>query len=119
MKMVRLIPMLPVQSMPASVEFYQKLGFAVERRRDEWRWAMLKLDDCRIMVDESINLHRDAPRQAVLYLYPDNIVEFHRQVRSAGLSVPDLSVTFYGMTEFRLEDPDGNRWWIGQMPAEA
>ena len=41
MKMTRIIPMLPVRSMPASVEFYGKLGFSVEKRVDEWRWAML------------------------------------------------------------------------------
>jgi predicted lactoylglutathione lyase len=34
MKMTRLIPMLPVKSMPASVEFYRKLGFSVEQRND-------------------------------------------------------------------------------------
>jgi predicted lactoylglutathione lyase len=58
MKMARLIPMLPVKSMPASVEFYQKLGFTVERRQDDWGWAMLRFDDCRLMVDQSINTHR-------------------------------------------------------------
>jgi hypothetical protein len=73
MKMNRLIPMLPVASMPASVDFYQKLGFSVEQRNDDWRWAMLCL-----------------------------------------LVVPDLEVTFYGMTELRIDDPDGNRLWIGQ-----
>jgi hypothetical protein len=31
------------------------------------------------------------------------------------VAVPELDVTFYGMTEFRLEDPDGNRLWIGQQ----
>ena len=41
MKMTRLIPMLPVRSMPASVEFYRKLGFGIENRNDDWRWAML------------------------------------------------------------------------------
>jgi len=41
-------------------------------------------------------------------------VEFHRHARENGLSVPELDVTFYGMTEFRIEDPDGNRLWIGQ-----
>jgi hypothetical protein len=41
-------------------------------------------------------------------------VEYHRQLRSSGLNVPDLQVTFYGMTEFRLDDPDGNWLWIGQ-----
>ena len=113
MTMNRLIPMLPVKSMPASVEFYQKLGFGVENRNDQWGWAMLRLDECRLMVDQSIRGHGGAPA-SVLYLYPENIGEYHAQVRSHGLAVPDLDVTFYGMTEFRLDDPDGNRLWIGQ-----
>jgi uncharacterized glyoxalase superfamily protein PhnB len=114
MKMDRLIPMLPVKSLPASIEFYQKLGFGVEKINDDWRWAMLVFDDCRLMVDQSINVHPEAPRQSVIYLYPDNIEEYHRQVRAEGLEVPDLETTFYGLTEFRLDDPDGNRLWIGQ-----
>lgn len=114
MHMTDIIPMLPVRCMPASIEFYRKLGFTVERRNDDWRWAMLRFDDCRLMVDESINPHPPAPRASVLYLYPDDVVAYHRQVRANGLEVPDLSVTFYGLTEFRIEDPDGNRLWIGQ-----
>ena len=119
MKMNRLIPMLPVKSMPASIEFYQKLGFSVERRNDDWGWAMLSLDECRLMVDQSINLHWHAPRQSVLYLYPENIEEYHAQVRSNGLAVPDLNTTFYGMMEFRIDDPDGNRLWIGENVSTA
>lgn len=119
MKMNRLIPMLPVSSMPASVEFYQKLGFSIEQRNDDWRWAMLCFDECRLMVDESINIHPGIPRPSVLYLYPDDIAEFHQQARGNGVVVPDLEVTFYGMTEFRIDDPDGNRLWIGQNTAPA
>ena len=114
MKMTRIIPMLPVQSMPASIEFYQKLGFAVDQRNDGWHWAMLSFGDVRLMVDQSINLHPGIPRCSVLYFYPDAISEYHAQVRSNGLQVPDLEVTFYGMTEFRIDDPDGNRLWFGQ-----
>ena len=114
MRMIRLIPMLPVKSMRASIEFYQKLGFTVEQRNDHWGWAMLRLDECRLMLDQSINTHVDAPRQSVLYLYPEDITEYHRQVQENGLTISDLSVTFYDMTEFRLDDPDGNRLWIGQ-----
>ena len=114
MKMNRLTPMLPVTSMAASVEFYQKLGFSVEQRNDSWGWAMLCFDECRLMVDQSINIHPGAPRQSVLYLYPDDIVGYHDQVRRNGVAVPDLDVTFYGLTEFRIDDPDGNRLWIGQ-----
>lgn len=114
MKMTRITPMLPVKDMPASVEFYRRLGFLVLDRSDEWRWAMLTFDECRLMLDESINVHPDAPRDTVLYLYPDDIVAFHRQARANGIDVPELEVTFYGMCEFRIEDPDGNRLWAGQ-----
>ena len=114
MKMNRLTPMLPVRSMPASVAFYQKLGFSVEQRNDDWGWARLQFDDCQLMLDQSINLHREAPRQSVLYLYPEDIAEYHALVRRNGLDIPNLEVTFYGMTEFRIDDPDGNRLWIGQ-----
>jgi catechol 2,3-dioxygenase-like lactoylglutathione lyase family enzyme len=119
MKMNRLIPMLPVRSVPASIDFYRKLGFSVEQRRDDWGWAMLRFDECRLMVDQSINVHPHAPRQSVLYLYPENMVEYHQQARNNGLAVPDLDVTFYGMTEFRVQDPDGNLLWIGENRAAA
>jgi uncharacterized glyoxalase superfamily protein PhnB len=115
MKMNRLIPMLPVKSMPRSVEFYEKLGFCVERREDRWGWAMLRFDDCRIMVDQSINRDPNAPRLSVIYLYPEDVVAYHEQVRASGLAVPELDVTFYGMKEFRIDDPDGNHLWIGQI----
>lgn len=115
MKMDRLIPMLPVRSMPVSVDFYCKmLGFEVESRNDGWGWAMLRFDDCRLMVDQSINVHPGTFRDPILYLYPDDVVAYHRQVRKNGLTAPELEVTFYGLTEFRLNDPDGNRLWIGQ-----
>lgn len=114
MKMTRLIPMLPVKSVAASIEFYRKLGFGVERKEDAWGWAMLRMDDCRLMLDQSINVQPDAARQSVLYLYPENIVDYHQAVRNHGLAAPDLEVTFYGLTEFRINDPDGNRLWIGQ-----
>jgi len=114
MKLTRVVPMLPVRSMPASVAFYQKLGFEVEQRNDQWRWARLTSGHCSLMVHESINVQPATPRQSVLYLYPDDISAYHQQVRDNGVSVPDLETTFYGMTEFRLDDPDGNRLWIGQ-----
>ena len=66
------------------------------------------------MLDQSINLHAGIPRSAVLYLYPENLADFHRRARDKGLAVPELEATFYGVTEFRIEDPDGNRLWIGQ-----
>ena len=113
--MNRLIPMVPVRSMPVSVDFYCKmLGFEVEKRNDDWGWAMLRFDECRLMVDQSINAHPGQPRDSIIYLYPDDVAEYHKQVRKNGLLLPELDVTFYGLTEFRINDPDGNRLWIGQ-----
>lgn len=110
--------MLPVKSLPASVAFYQKLGFSVERGNDEWRWAMLRFNECRLMIDESIQRGPGAAVRSVLYLYPDSITDYHQQVRAAGMVVPELEVTFYGMKEFRIEDPDGNQLWIGESVAQ-
>jgi catechol 2,3-dioxygenase-like lactoylglutathione lyase family enzyme len=112
--MTRVIPMLPVRSMPASVEFYRKLGFEVEERNDQWRWARLTSGDCSLMVDESINVAPTAPRQSVLYFYPEDIAAYHRQVRANGVAVPELETTFLRHDRVRLDDPDGNRLWIGQ-----
>lgn len=114
MKLSRLVPMQPVRHMPSSVMFYEKLGFVVDSRNDEWGWAKLSCGDCQLMLDQSINPHSGVPRISVLYLYPDDIQDFHQRARENGLSVPELDVTFYGMIEFRMEDPDGNRLWIGQ-----
>jgi len=112
--MPHIIPMQPVRHLPQSIAFYEKLGFNVEDRRDDWGWAKLCWGECRVMLDQSINVHPDAPRNAVLYLYPGDIDAFHAQARANGLDVPDLDTTFYGMREFRIDDPDGNRLWIGQ-----
>ena len=114
MLLTRVIPMLPVHSVATSIAYYQKLGFSVERSNVAWHWAMLCCGECRLMVDESINVHWAVPRDAVVYLYPDDIVQYHESVRANGLAVPDLDVNFYGMMEFRIEDPDGNRLWVGQ-----
>ena len=111
---MKLIPMLPVRSVEDSLTFYQQLGFSVDQFRKEWGWAMLRFDDCRIMLDQSIHHPHPLPKQQVLYLSPDDIAEYHQAVKSRGLAIPDLEKTFYGMLEFRIDDPDGNRFWIGQ-----
>jgi|GEM_PF-4704089 hypothetical protein len=39
--MPRIISMQPVRHLPQAIAFYEKLGFAVEGRRDDWGWASL------------------------------------------------------------------------------
>lgn len=73
---------------------------------------MLCFGECRLMVGESINGHSQIPRTPVLY--PEDISQCHGRVCENGLDAPGLQISSYGMTEFRLEDPDGNRLWNGQ-----
>ena len=115
MTLARLVPMQPVATLARALPFYEKLGFVVEDRNDQWGWAKLRCGDCELMLDQSINPHNPiGPRIAVLYLYPEDVEAFHAQAGANGLAVPELEQAFYGMTEFRIEDPDGNRLWIGQ-----
>lgn len=62
MKMNRLVPMLPVKSLLMSVAFYQRLGFRVEHRNDEWGWTMLCFDECRL--DRALDGPRMTPTDA-------------------------------------------------------
>jgi uncharacterized glyoxalase superfamily protein PhnB len=86
------------------------------RRRDDWGWAMLEFGNSRLMLDQSINACPDAPRLGVIYLYTEDIAGMHNALCTAGIQAPAPDLTFYGHTEFRIEDPDGNRLWIGQPP---
>lgn len=92
------IPMLPVKHLHRAVEFYENLGFSVDERRDVWGWTSLKCGGCRLMLDQSIMAADTGPRNSVVYLYPENITEFHAAVRESGLEIPDLETAFYGMT---------------------
>jgi catechol 2,3-dioxygenase-like lactoylglutathione lyase family enzyme len=111
---VRIVPMQPVKNLEASVDFYEKLGFEVVERNDGWGWAKLRCGGREIMLDRSIGGAKHTPGHGVVYLYPEDVGDFHRRARERGLEVPPLETTFYGMLEFRIDDPDGNRLWIGQ-----
>jgi catechol 2,3-dioxygenase-like lactoylglutathione lyase family enzyme len=113
-KLDRLVPMLAVTDLSRSVAFYQQLGFEVESRNDDWGWASLRLGTCRLMLDVSTNGHPGPIRRSVIYLYPDDLEAYHREARANGLVLPEISSTFYGMREFRIDDPDGNHLWVGR-----
>jgi uncharacterized glyoxalase superfamily protein PhnB len=110
----QIVPMLPVRHLPRAIAFYRALGFQVLQEREDWGWAQLGLGDSRVMLDQSIFHATQRPSSAVVYLYPEDLDAFHADARRRGLTIPDLETTFYGMREFRIEDPDGNRLWVGQ-----
>jgi len=73
--------------------------------------------------DQSINAHPGKFRDSILYLYPDDVVAYHQQVRQNGLVVPELDVTFYGSrnseSTTRMETDYGSDKTHRQAPDEV
>ena len=62
-------------------------------------WAMLRFDE--VADGRSIDQwHPGYARMGVIYLYPDDIVEYHAHVRANGLEIPISRRRFTGVTEF-------------------
>ncbi len=87
--MPQIIPMQPVRHLPRAIAFYEKLGFTLEDRRDDWGWAKLCWGDCQVMLDQSINVNPDAPRGAVLYCIPTTSASSMRRRGRTGWTCPN------------------------------
>jgi catechol 2,3-dioxygenase-like lactoylglutathione lyase family enzyme len=108
-----LVPFVHVRDVAASIEFYEKLGFAVHNTLTPDGagapvWAWLQCDDAQLMLARA-----DAPvvagEQAVMfYLYVDDVDAKHAELRAAGVAAGDIRIEFYAPRgEFRVTDPDG------------
>lgn len=74
-----------VESTLANVAFDRKPGFHVEQRKSAWRWAMRRFDECRLMMDGSINAQPSPPWTSMPYLPPGDIVLYQQRLRANGL----------------------------------
>jgi catechol 2,3-dioxygenase-like lactoylglutathione lyase family enzyme len=100
-------PILPVRDLTRTEAFYARLGLA----------ATLRHPDYLIMNVGDVELHfgrEDAPTPTSSYIDARDAGRFWKQLRSAGVEglggVEDFD---YGMREFVITDPDGNRVRIG------
>ena len=114
-----LVPFVHVASVPASIDFYRKLGFEVRNTfvpagESEPVWAWLESDLARLMVGRADGPF-DADQQAVLfYLYCDDVQAARREFERAGITVGEVTYPFYcPRGEFRMHDPDGYVLMVG------
>ena len=112
MKLAKLVPIAEVESVPRSIEFYQKLGFAAARTfaRDngtEPTWASLRHGDVELMIAKPEG--ERAPRPSVLfYLYGDDVKRARAELEAAGVPCGPIRYPFYASGgEFEVKDPDG------------
>jgi uncharacterized glyoxalase superfamily protein PhnB len=132
MRIKRMTPMLNVADIERSLRFYQEIAdFNLRSPREaveQWRWGHIQSGDCELMLSEAGGpapqlSPTDGPEEdgwpVIYYFYPEDVVALHAELHEKGFAVSDLRVTFYGMKEFELRDPDGHLLWFGQETKEA
>lgn len=130
MKLNKLTPNLAVIDIRQTVQFYcENLGFelvmAVPVTQDgieqqlfdekEYVYAMLKKDGVELMFQRSDSFHEDVVlaektvigASASFYMEGKGIDTFHAELKSKGLQISELKLTWYGMKEFYLKDNNG------------
>lgn len=121
----KIVPMISVASIEASLDWYGSIGFSELGRHGEGgsaNWAMLAFGAAELML--SVGAAGEA-RTTSLWFYTDRIGELYDALKarqlaaaqaaiagvSASAPVPfeeDLYEPFYGGRQFSIRDPDGN-----------
>ena len=110
----RLVPFAHVASVPASIAFYETLGFALQNSvapegTAEPNWAWLEGAHGAALMLAKADEPVVAAQQAVLfYLYVDDVPAKHAELTAAGVAAGEIRYEFYAPRgEFRVADPDG------------
>jgi len=113
------IPSFPVTDLSESIQFYQRLGFDLRWSYPETApdHAGLALDDVSLMLFSNPQTEGEGdlewgPRS--LYVLIHEIDAFHAHLTSAMEVVPTPQDSDYGMRDFEVMDPSGNRLTFGE-----
>ncbi|MFN5538919.1 MAG: VOC family protein [Candidatus Melainabacteria bacterium] len=114
-----LVPNIAVPDVNQTVEYYsQILGFQVVNSipaSGKLAWAMLKVHSITIMFQEEKSFKEEYSSLhnlpiggcLTLYVFVDNIRALYDNLKSKITLINELNITFYGMTEFAIEDCNG------------
>ena len=115
--METITPNIFVKDIRATISFYRKLGFEVIASvpdPDNPDWVMMTCGNVNFMFQTYENLGDDLhmiSRQKggslLLYIQIKNIRNFYLKVREDVKIVKEPETTFYGATEFSVEDING------------
>jgi uncharacterized glyoxalase superfamily protein PhnB len=110
-------PNIFVNDINKTIDFYKQLGFnvvATVPEQGDIAWAMMTCGNVIFMFQTFESLGNDLPmisRQSggslLLYIQTTEISKFFDQIKNNVKVVKGLEKTFYGATEFSIEDNNG------------
>jgi catechol 2,3-dioxygenase-like lactoylglutathione lyase family enzyme len=113
-----LVPIVRVQDVERSIDFYRRLGFVMRNKLESdghvvWTW--LESGKTYLMLNRSPGPMAPGARDVLLYLYSSDLVAYRDQLSADGIKVGPIEYPPYMPEgEFSIEDPDGYCILVGQ-----
>ncbi len=115
----RVVPMIHVPDVAATVDWYRKIGFTVVETYghdgEGLSFAILAFGNTQVMFNQGGRTSEQHRREVDLYVYTDDVEVVYERLKDRVEVVEGLHDTFYGMRELIIRDL--NRFWItfGQL----
>ena len=110
-------PNIFVSDINLTIDFYKQLGFTVVMTvpdQGDFAWAMMNCDSVTFMFQTFDSLGSELPAisrknggSLLLYIQTKGIRKFYDQIKDKVNIVKGIEKTFYGATEFSIEDING------------
>lgn len=116
--MASLSPNIYVENVSASVEFYKLLGFEVVMSVPEDGlnpvWVMMQLEEVTFMFESFASIEGRLPQinrskggSLLFYIKVGDVEQYFESIKDKVNVLHGLEKTFYGATEFSIEDCNG------------
>lgn len=110
----KVVPMIHVPNVMATVDWYQTIGFTVSNTYDDadkgLSFAILSFGSSQVMFNSGGQTSTAGRREVDLYVYTENVDELFHALKDRVEVFEEPHDTFYGMREFIIRDL--NRFWI-------
>ena len=110
----KVVPMIHVPDVRATVDWYESIGFTVTDTYDDGgeglSFAILTFGISEVMFSSGGQPSNQRRREVDLYVFVESVDDLYRTLKGRVEIVEGLHDTFYGMREFIIRDL--NRFWL-------